>query len=111
MVNAALYLRRPLLVTGRPAPASRRWPTRSPTSSQLGQVLRWPINSRSTFAEGLYRYDAIARLRDASLATVAGREHPDDSTADAPRLDVSAATCVSARWALPFCRRRARGSC
>ena len=30
-------------------------------------MLRWPINSRSTLAEGLYGYDAIARLRDANL--------------------------------------------
>ena len=34
---------------------------------ELGDVLRWAINSRSKLAEGLYRYDAIARLRDASL--------------------------------------------
>src|SRR5262249_31920018 len=30
-------------------------------------VLRWSINSRSTLAEGLYQYDALARLRDANL--------------------------------------------
>ena len=33
VVNAALHLRRPLLVTGRPAPASPRSPGRSPMSS------------------------------------------------------------------------------
>ena len=34
----------------------------------MGPVLRWAINSRSTLAEGLYNYDAIARLREANLA-------------------------------------------
>jgi MoxR-like ATPase len=29
-------------------------------------VLIWPINSRSTLQEGLYHYDALARLQDAS---------------------------------------------
>src|SRR5205807_37026 len=29
--------------------------------------LRWSINSRSTLQEGLYHYDALARLRDANL--------------------------------------------
>ena len=27
-------------------------------------MLRWPINSRSTLTDGLYPYDALARLRD-----------------------------------------------
>ncbi len=31
---------------------------------QLGPVLRWPITTRSTFAQGLYSYDAIGRLQD-----------------------------------------------
>lgn len=30
----------------------------------LGPVLTWPINARSNLQEGLYRYDALARLED-----------------------------------------------
>src|SRR4029077_18085896 len=34
----------------------------------LGDVLVWSITSRSTLQQGLYSYDAIGRLQDASLA-------------------------------------------
>jgi MoxR-like ATPase len=34
----------------------------------LGEVLVWSINTRSTLQEGLYYYDAIARLQDAQLS-------------------------------------------
>jgi MoxR-like ATPase len=68
MVNAALYLRRPLLVTGPPGCGKSSLIYAVAAELNLGEVLRWPINSRSTLAEGLYRYDAVGRLRDASLA-------------------------------------------
>ena len=31
---------------------------------KLGPVLHWPINSRSTLRNGLYRYDAVGRMSD-----------------------------------------------
>lgn len=40
----------------------------------LGPVLSWPITSRSTQHEGLYRYDALSRLQDASFARESGGE-------------------------------------
>jgi MoxR-like ATPase len=50
---------------------------------ELGPVLAWSINSRSTLAEGLYRYDAIARLRDASLQQSRAQTGPaGDAEAD-----------------------------
>jgi len=67
MVNAALYLRRPLLITGAPGSGKSSLPYAVAEELQLGPVLRWSINSRSTLTEGLYRYDALARLRDASM--------------------------------------------
>jgi MoxR-like ATPase len=67
LVNAALYLRRPLLVTGPPGSGKSSLAYAVAWELELGPVLAWSINSRSTLAEGLYRYDAIARLRDASL--------------------------------------------
>jgi MoxR-like ATPase len=67
LVNAALYLRRPLLVTGKPGIGKTTLAYAVAHELQLGKVLRWSITTRSTLQEGLYRYDAIARLQDASL--------------------------------------------
>ncbi|MEH1891928.1 MAG: MoxR family ATPase [Nostoc sp.] len=68
LVNAALYLRRPLLVTGRPGTGKSSLAYAIAYQLQLGNVLKWPINTRTTLSEGLYRYDAISRLQDAQLA-------------------------------------------
>lgn len=67
-VNAALYLRRPLLVTGPPGSGKSTVAHAVARELNLGDVLHWPVNSRTTLDGGLYQYDAIARLRDANLA-------------------------------------------
>jgi MoxR-like ATPase len=67
IVNAALYLRRPLLVTGKPGTGKSTLAESIAWELGLGSVLRWPINSHSTLNEGLYRYDAVGRLHEASL--------------------------------------------
>ncbi len=67
LVNAALYLRRPLLVTGRPGTGKSSLAYAIAYQLQLGKVLTWPINTRTTLSDGLYRYDAISRLQDAQL--------------------------------------------
>lgn len=66
-VNAALYLRRPLLVTGSPGTGKSTLAHAVAHELGLGRVLRWPIVSRSTLRDGLYHYDAIARLQDVQL--------------------------------------------
>ena len=66
-VNAALYLRRPLLVTGNPGTGKSTLAYSVAHELQLGPVLYWPISSRSTLADGLYHYDAIGRLQEAAL--------------------------------------------
>lgn len=66
-INAALLLRRPLLVTGKPGTGKSSLAYRVAYELGLGQVLVWAINSRSTLKEGLYDYDAIARLNDQRL--------------------------------------------
>jgi MoxR-like ATPase len=67
LINAALYLRRPLLITGRPGIGKSSLVYAVASELKLGEVLVWPINTRSTLQEGLYRYDAIGRLQDQEL--------------------------------------------
>lgn len=64
-VNAALYLRRPLLVTGRPGTGKTSLAYAIAYELGLGEVLYWPITTRTTLKDGLYQYDAIGRLQDA----------------------------------------------
>ncbi len=67
LVNAAIMLRRPLLITGKPGVGKTSLAYAVAKELMLGEVLRWSITSQSTLTEGLYRYDAIARLQQASL--------------------------------------------
>ncbi|MCV6639339.1 MoxR family ATPase [Candidatus Albibeggiatoa sp. nov. NOAA] len=67
MVNAALYLRRPLLITGKPGVGKTS--LAYAVAHKLGlKILRWSITTQTTLQDGLYSYDAIGRLQDASLA-------------------------------------------
>lgn len=67
MINAALYLRRPLLITGDPGSGKSSLIYPVAYELALGSVLRWSITSRSNLKEGLYEYDPIGRLQDAQL--------------------------------------------
>ena len=67
VVNAALLLRRPLLVTGYPGTGKSSLAHAVASELELGRVLHWPVNSRSMLHEALYRYDAVGRLREANL--------------------------------------------
>ena len=73
MVNAAIYLRRPLLVTGRPGTGKSSLAHLIAHELGLGPVLRWPITSRTTLGDGLYFYDAIGRAQ----ASVGSRGEAD----------------------------------
>jgi MoxR-like ATPase len=66
-VNAALYLRRPLLVTGQPGVGKSTLAYSIAYELGLRPVLRWPITSSSSLKESLYRYDAIGRLQDVNM--------------------------------------------
>ena len=67
LVNAAIHLRRPLLVTGKPGTGKSSLAHAIAYELKLGKLLEWPITSRSTLQEGLYHYDAIGRLQDVSV--------------------------------------------
>lgn len=79
-VNAALYLRRPLLITGKPGSGKTTLVYAVARELGIGPVLRWSITSRSTLQDGLYQYDAVARLQDTHL----DRQAPLLSAGDAP---------------------------
>lgn len=64
MVNAALYLRRPLLVTGKPGAGKTSLAYALALELHLGEVLTWPIATHTTLKDGLYQYDAIGRLQE-----------------------------------------------
>ncbi|MEV7087099.1 MoxR family ATPase [Streptomyces sp. NPDC093085] len=85
MINAALYLRRPLLVTGSPGAGKSTLAHSVAHELGLGRVLRWPIVSRTTLQDGLYHYDAIARLQDVQIAAhsaASGEGAAQDPSAD-----------------------------
>ena len=74
-VNAALALRRPLLVTGPAGSGKSTVIEQVAVELGLGAVLRWHITSRSSLAEALYRYDALGRIHAQRLR---GRGGGDD---------------------------------
>ncbi|WP_369233412.1 AAA family ATPase [Streptomyces sp. R21] len=78
LINAALYLRRPLLVTGEPGVGKSTLAHSIAYELDLGRVLEWPVVSRSELKDGLYTYDAIGRLQDAQLDRAA---QPDEDPA------------------------------
>jgi MoxR-like ATPase len=71
LVDVAIMLRRPLLITGRPGTGKSTLAYALAHELGLSPVLRWPITTRTTLQDGLYRYDAIARLQDANLGSQA----------------------------------------
>ncbi|WP_346294287.1 MoxR family ATPase [Sphaerothrix gracilis] len=80
MVNAALYLRRPLLITGRPGTGKSSLAYAVAEELGLGEVLYWPITTRTTLKAGLYNYDAIGRLQE--VKEIEARGLPPESVGD-----------------------------
>ncbi|URD62026.1 MoxR family ATPase [Sphingomonas sp. KRR8] len=65
-VNAAATLRRPLLVKGEPG--TGKTVLAEEIAKALGApLITWSIKSSTKAAQGLYEYDAVARLRDGQL--------------------------------------------
>ena len=65
-VNAAITLEKPLLVKGEPGTGKTLLATEIARS--LGRnIIEWHIKSTTKAQQGLYEYDAVARLRDSQL--------------------------------------------
>ncbi|QNP66747.1 AAA family ATPase [Streptomyces genisteinicus] len=84
VVNAALLLRRPLLVTGHPGTGKSSLAHALAHELSLGRVLHWPVNSRTTLQDALYRYDAIGRLRETNRRRDA--HGPEDAPQEEPGI-------------------------
>ena len=66
-VNAAVTLRRPLLVKGEPGTGKTLLAEEVAQALKL-PLLQWHIKSTTKAQQGLYEYDAVSRLRDSQLA-------------------------------------------
>jgi MoxR-like ATPase len=86
MVNLAIYLRRPLLVTGSPGVGKTSLAYDIAYNLGLGKVLEWPINSRSTLQSGMYHYDAIGRLHTISVERAKGNQDLTENIGNYIRL-------------------------
>ena len=65
-VNAAVTLRRPLLVKGEPGTGKTQLATEIAAALQR-PYFEWHIKSTTKAQQGLYEYDAVSRLRDSQL--------------------------------------------
>ncbi|MFH7594227.1 MoxR family ATPase [Streptomyces racemochromogenes] len=86
VVNTALHLRRPLLITGKPGVGKSTLAYSIAADLALGPVLHWPITSRTVLRDGLYLYDAIGRLQEAGLEQVRLPGTPATGTPAAPSI-------------------------
>ncbi|MES2877577.1 MAG: MoxR family ATPase [Pseudomonadota bacterium] len=76
-VNAAITLKRPLLVKGEPGTGKTM--LAEEVAQALGMpLLQWHIKSTTKAQQGLYEYDAVSRLRDSQLSSVDGGERVKD---------------------------------
>jgi MoxR-like ATPase len=65
-VNAAITLKRPLLVKGEPGTGKTMLAEEVAQSLGL-PLLQWHVKSTTKAQQGLYEYDAVSRLRDSQL--------------------------------------------
>jgi MoxR-like ATPase len=81
-VNASLLLRRPLLLTGLPGSGKSTLVDLIAAELEIGPTLRWHITSKSLLNDGLFLYDALARLQAIDVTAdrvglVDGKVRPD----------------------------------
>ena len=95
-VNAAITLKRPLLVKGEPGTGKTMLAEEVAQALDL-PLLQWHIKSTTKAQQGLYEYDAVSRLRDSQLrvtATSASRT----STTTSSRACCGRPSPPTSRW-------------
>jgi MoxR-like ATPase len=65
-VNAAITLKRPLLIKGEPGTGKTMLAEEVATALKM-PLLQWHVKSTTKAQQGLYEYDAVSRLRDSQL--------------------------------------------
>ena len=65
-VNAAVKLQRPLLIKGEPGTGKTMLAEQVASALEM-PLIQWHIKSTTKAQQGLYEYDAVARLRDSQL--------------------------------------------
>ncbi|MFF0204570.1 hypothetical protein [Streptomyces sp. NPDC005017] len=98
-VNAALHLRRPLLLTGAPGSGKSTLARLLAHELELGTLLRWHITSKSTLTDALYQYDALGRLHAVQARQAAPTAAAPTAPGAAP--DPQAATSPGGTSAVP----------
>jgi hypothetical protein len=82
-VNAAIHLRRPLLVSGAPGIGKSSLAHAIAVELGLGPVLTWAVTPRSQLQDGgLFLYDAVGRLQDSQLIDDKGHRQPSPPSSD-----------------------------
>ena len=76
-VNAAITLKRPLLVKGEPGTGKTMLAEEVAQALDM-PLLQWHIKSTTKAQQGLYEYDAVSRLRDSQLSSLDGGERVKD---------------------------------
>jgi MoxR-like ATPase len=84
-VNAALALRRPLLITGLPGSGKTTLAYAVAAWLRLGPVLEWAVSPGANLADALATYNPLARLQDLQLEKQSNPEKSSNS--DLPQVE------------------------